>query len=1046
MMLSDASVRRPVAMSALFVGLTLLGLQAFRKMPVEFLPSMNIPVLTIQTVYPGASPDQLETDVAKRIEDKMMTLDGLDTIQSTCMENVCLTLIEFKTGVDIDIAATDVREKLDMIARDFPEDVEAPIIQKFDINATAVVNLALLGSVSREALFDYADNTLRDRITTIPGVAECKLVGGAKREVHILLDRDHLAARGLSSAQVAQAVQSAVRKVPAGRIRDHGREYSVEFDANAATVEELNDLVLSATDGRRCTLRDVGRAEMNTKELRQQATYNGSPCMAIEVIKKEDANAVQVVDGVREAMDRLRRELPGGMELVWVKDDGAFIRATAASAWNSVGQGVLLTAAVLFLFLYNLRSTFVIAITMPLTIIIGLFFMQFMGYTLNTSTLISIGLSVGILVTNSIVVMEAIIKHLDEGSSPTDAALKGATESWIPVLASAGTNLVVLFPIAMVKVTVGQFLRPLVVTMIIMTLVSLFMSFTLTPMLCMLLLRRRQPSKWNPLTYMERGWNWMFNKQVGAYGAGLRFLERRKFAAVLVLAGVAWLFFNSLSLAPKIGGSFFSDFDRGEITIRLEFPTGYSLAASAARVKEAEALLQDLPELKSIVTTVGKIQGVAGQVSEGVYLGQVQLKFSERTEREQSLDALLGEARLRLAGFPDCIVGIFKPSAIGGIESKLELYLYGDDLKTLDQLGTELKTYAEGEGSFIGVDTSVREGKPKLRLTPKRTELADRSLSALTVAMTLRGNLEGLNAGTFTRGDRNYDIVVKFEEEPGRDQIERFLLPSGPGQTQLISSLADSVETTSPIQILRRDKRRVCKVSSDSRVALGIAAAALQARAEQILPPGYAARYAGQAKRMAETNAALGEAALVALILVMLTLAALMESWRQPLLILVTVPLGLVGYLWALYLFGETFSLFVVMSAVMLIGIVVNNAILIMDQYNVLVSGGVPRHEAMTRAACDEFRPIVMITLAAVLGMLPMALDKGIGAEMRTGVGIASAGGILASGILTQLVIPILPNLFGRAPGSLGWFARLRRFFQRQPRTEERSTFPVWPG
>jgi HAE1 family hydrophobic/amphiphilic exporter-1 len=1033
MVLSDFSVRRPVAMSALIIGLTLLGLQAYRKMPVEFLPSMNIPILTIQTVYPGASPDQLETDVAKRIEDKMMTLDGLDSIQSTCMENVCLTLIEFQSGVDVDIAATDAREKLDMIAADFPEDVEDPIIQKFDINATAVVTLALLGSVPRDELFDYADNTLRDRITTIPGVAECKLVGGAKREVQVLLDRDRLAARGLSSAQVMQAVQSAVRKVPAGRIRERGREYTVEFDANAATVEEMNDLVLSVADGRRCTLRDVGRAEMNTQELRQKATHNGRPCIAIEVVKKEEANAVQVVDGVRTAMDRLRRELPGGMDLVWVKDDGAFIRATADSAWSSVGQGVLLTAAVLFLFLYNLRSTFVIAITMPLTIVIGLFFMQFLGYTLNTSTLISIGLSVGILVTNSIVVMEAIIKHLEEGSSPVEAALRGARESWIPVLASAGTNLVVLFPIAVVKVTVGQFLRPLVVTMIIMTVVSLFISFTLTPMLCMLLLRHRQPSRWNPLTYMERGWNWMFTKQVRAYGAGLRFLERWKIAAVLVLGAVVWLFVSSMALAPKIGGSFFSDFDKGEVTIRLEFPSGYSLAATEARVKEAEARLAGLPELKSIVTTMGKVQGVAGQVSEGVYLGQVQLKFSERTERTITIDALLERVRERLTGFPDCIVGIFKPSAIGGIESKLELYLSGDDLKTLDQLGTDLKAYAEAEGSFTGVDTSVREGKPKLRVTPKRTELADRNLTALAVAMTLRGNIEGLDAGTFTRGDRNYDIVVKFDEQPGRDQIERFLLPSGPGQTQLISGIADTTETTTPIQILRRDKRRVCKVSSDSRVALGIASAKLQARADQMLPPGYEARYAGQAKRMAESNAALGDAGLIALILVVLTMAALMEYWRQPLLILVTVPLGLVGYLWALYLFGETFSLFVVMSAVMLIGIVVNNAILIMDQYNVLVREGVPRHEAMTRAACDEFRPIVMITLAAVLGMLPMALDRGIGAEMRTGVGIASAGGILASGILTQIVIPILPNLLTRARSSAGPLARLRQLFRRKP-------------
>lgn len=1033
MILSDAAVRRPVAMSALFIGLTFLGIQAYRKMPVEFMPSMDIPILTIQTVYPGASPDQLETDVAKRIEDQLMTVEGLDTLQSTCMENVCLTMVEFVTGVDIDIAATDVREKLDAIRSDFPADVEDPIIQKFDINATAVANLALVGDVSREELYDYADNTLKDRITTIPGVAECNLIGGAEREVHVRLDRDRLAARGLTSAQVAQTLQNAVRKVPAGRLRDHGREYTVEFDANAAAEADLLDIVLTAADGRRCTLRDVGRAEMSTAELRQKATFNGAPCIAIEVVKREDANAVQVVDRVRAAMDGLRRELPGGMRLEWVRDDGVFIRATAASAWSSVGQGILLTAVILFLFLHNLRSTFVVAITMPLTIIIGLFVMQFFGFTLNTSTLLSIGLSVGILVTNSIVVMEAIVKHLDQGSSPLEAARQGAAESWIPVLASAGTNLVVLFPIAMVKIIIGEFLRPLAITMITMTMVSLFMSFTLTPMLCMLLLRpRRQGSTWNPLGYLERGWNWLFNQQVGAYGAALRFLERWRIAAALVLMAVGLIFVHSLSLVPRIGGSFVSDIDKGEITVRLEFPTSYSLAATEARVKEAEAQLTGLPELRSILTTMGKVQGVAGQASEGVYLGQLQLKFSERTERDLTMPQLLDQVRQRLAGFPDCIVGIFRPTAIGGIESPLELYLYGDDLAALDQLGGELKAYAESEGSYTDVDTTARAGKPKLRITPKRTELADQDLAAVQVGMMLRGNLEGLEAGTFTRGDRNYDIVVKFDELSGREQVERFLLPAGAGKSQLIGGVAEASETTTPIQILRRDKRRVCKVSSNTRVALGLASAKLMARAETILPPGYTARYEGQTKRMAQTNTAMSEAGLVALVLVVLTLAALMESWRQPLLILVTVPLGLVGYVWALYLFGETFSLFVVMSAVMLIGIVVNNAILIMDEYNAMVNRGVPRHQAMIRAACDEFRPIAMVTLAAVLGMLPMALDRSVGAEMRTGAGLASAGGILSSGILTAVVIPVLDNLLTRRAAGAGPWAWLKRRLARR--------------
>ena len=1013
-------------MSALLIGLTLLGLQALLEMPVEFLPSMDVPILTIQTVYPGASPEQLETDVAKRIEDKMMGVDGVDVIQSTCMENVCLTLIEFEHGVDIDIAATDVREKLDMILAEFPEDVEDPIIQKFDINAKPVVTLALAGDADRTDLFDFADNTLKDRLTTIPGVAECTLVGGAEKEVHLLLDRDRLAARTLTSTDVVEAVKQAVRRIPTGRIKEQGIEYSVEFDGQTQTVEQLNDLVISAKNRQRCYLRDVGNAQMKTAELRQKATIDGKPCIAIDVVKRENANGVHVVERVKAAVDKLRDQLPGGMELIWVMDDGAFIRSTVRSAWVNVGQGILLTAVILFLFLHNLRSTCVIAITMPLTIIIGLFFLDFLDYTLNTSTLIAIGLSVGILVTNSIVVLEAIVKHLEKGHSPREAAHLGTQESWIPVLASAGTNVVVLFPIARIDVVVGEFLRPLVVTMMVVTVVSLFISFTLTPLLCMLILRSSgERSRWNPVTHLAKAWNWMFARQTEAYRGLLRLLEHWRPVAVAVLAGVAWLFVVSMQLAPKIGGSFFSDFDKGEITVRLEFPTNYSLDATEKRVREAERRLRDLPELKTVLTTIGKVQGIAGQASEGVYLGQIQLKLSERTERRLTQDQLLTMARQRLADFPDCIVGVFKPTAIGGISTDIELYLSGDDLKTLNRLGTRIKTWAQGQKTFTEVDTTVRAEKPKIRVLPKHTQLADLNLPAAGIGMTLRGNVEGIEAGTFTRGDRNYDIVVKFLEQHGTKQIEQFMLPGRPGEPMLLRTVADITHTTMPIQILRRDKRRVCKVSANSTIAVGNAAASMKEYALNILPPGYDAKFAGDVERMQETQAALGQAGLTAIMLVVLTLAAIMESWRQPGLILITLPLALIGYMWALFLAGQTFSVFVVMSAVMLIGIVVNNAILIMDQFNIHVAEGIPRHKAMVTAACERFRPIIMITVAAVLGMLPMALGRGIGAELRTGVGIASAGGILASGVLTMLVIPLLYNLFTRREGATGQLRKL---------------------
>lgn len=1017
MFLSNVSVRRPVAMSCLIIGLTLLGLNAYRKMGLELMPKMDMPFITIVTVYPGASPEQIETDVAKRIEDEMVTIDGLKHVSSSCMENVCQTFLEFNMDVNVDIAATDVREKIDLILEEFPEDVEDPKILKYDINAKPVVNMVLTGDVALDALYDYADNTLSDRITVISGVASVELIGGAQREVHVLLDRKALAARGLSSVDVVGAIQRGIRTIPSGHLEEGGTEYSVKFDAEYSEIASIGTLEVVNREGQRCYIDDVGRVEMTTEEVRQTASLDGEPCVAIKVVKKSEANAVKVVNRVREAMEALRGELPGGMELVWVYDDGVFIEASVASAWKNVAQGVGLTALILFLFLYNVRSTVIVATTMPLTIVIGLFFMQMMGYTLNTSTLISIGLSVGILVTNSIVVLEAIVKRLGQTGDAKEAARLGAAEATLAILASVGTNVVVLFPIAMMGGKLGLFLKPLALTMVIMTVVSLFISFTLTPMLCSLFLKPQDPHSRSPLRYMERGWNWMFARVTGGYGRVLRFNERHRWAALLVLAGVVFLLFHSFSLAGGVGFDMVPASDQGRISLKLEYPARYSLAETSRRVEQVRKELATLAELQHTLSMIGKVEGMVGQSSEGVYLAEVMLVFSDRDKREITIDALRDEIRRRLAAVPECIVTANVPSVINGSQSDIELEIYGDELETLDRLALETKAYADMLEGVCDQDTTVRMGKPEIRVYPRRAVLSDMGVPVSQLGMVLRANLEGLEAGTFKRNARNYDIVVELEDTAGKKQVEEFLLPGGPGRPLLLTSVGRVEERLAPVQITRKDKRRVSKFYGNTAgIALGTAVDRIVEGIEREgeFPPGYGYTFSGTYELMAEMQADMGEAGLTAIVLVILTLAAIMESFKQPWLILVTVPLSLIGVFYALSVGGQSMGMFVLMGIVMMIGIVVNNAILIMDQFNVHVAEGVPRHKAMITAATERFRPIIMITAAAVLGFLPLALGQGIGAEMRNGVGVASVGGILVSGVLTLVVVPILYDLTTR--------------------------------
>ncbi|MEN6424433.1 MAG: efflux RND transporter permease subunit [Phycisphaerales bacterium] len=1018
MFLSDASIRRPIAMSCLIIGLTLLGLNAYRKLGLELMPKMDVPYITITTLYPGASPEQIETDVAKRIEDQMVTIDGLKHVSSACMENVCQTLLEFELDVDVDIAATDVREKLDLIRADFPEDVEDPKILKFDINAQPIIHMALTGDVPLDELYDYADNRLRDRITVIAGVANVDLVGGAKREVHVLLDREKLAAKGLSSMNFVDAIQIAVRTIPSGRVIDHGREYSVKFDAEYKQVPDIGTLQVAGEEGQRCYIRDIGHAVMTTEELRQKAAIDGRPCVYIKVVKKAEANAVKVVNSVRTAMDILNEELPGGMELVWVTDDGRFIEATVESAWSNVGQGILLTAAILFFFLYNVRATLVVAITMPLTIVIGLFFMQLAGYTLNTSTLISIGLSVGILVTNSIVVLESIISRLKETGDPKEASRLGAKEVTIAVLASAGTNIVVLFPIAMMGSIIGQFMKPLAWTMLIMTVVSLFISFTLTPILCSVLLKPAQVQRKGLLYRMEASFNRLLDWTIGGYRNILSFNEKHRVAALAVLAVTILLFVHAMSLGGKVGFSFAPNTDQARVFVKLEYPTSYDLDRTIQRVRLVEERLKDVPQLKHVLSAIGKVEGVIGQSTQGVYLAQLLLTFSDRDERAITIHEIQTEIRKRMAGYPECIITVTQPAIIGGQNQDVELEIAGDELATLDRLAVETQTRASRIEGIKDADTTAREGKPELAVVPQRTVLADMNVSATALGMTLRANLEGIEAGTFKQGDRNYDIVVELADEQGRAQVEQFLFPGTPGQPILLSNLARVEHRVAPVQITRQDKRRVTKVFANLKpeLPLGIAVNKITdlVDSEGHFPPGYDYRFSGMYERMAEAVAAFGEAGLMAIILVTLTLAAILESFKQPWLILVTIPLGLIGVMWGLLMTGESMSMFVLMGMVMMVGIVVNNAILIVDGFNVHVRQGIPRHKAMITASCEQFRPVVMITLAAVLGMLPLALSRGIGAEMRVGVGIASVGGILISGVLTLILLPILYDLFTR--------------------------------
>lgn len=1019
------SVRRWVAVICLMLAITGLGINSYRKLPLEELPKTEMPFITVVTVYPGASPGEIETDVARKVEDATGSIEGLKSITSSCMENVCQTFLEFHIGTNVDQAANDVRDKLDLIVKDFPDGVDKPKVLKFDINAQPIINMAVTGTRPLDEIFDYADHDFRDLLAAVPGVAEIKLTGGSKREVHVLLDRERLAARGLTSLDIAAALRREVKLIPAGRIKHGGSEYTVKFDADYRDFRDLENLEVANRNGQRCYLKDVGSVSMGSEELRQSAGIDGRHCVAVQVIKRSDANAVEVVNQVKQTVDSLKNNLPGGIELVWVADMGGFIKSSADNAVGNIWQGILLTAILMFFFLYNIRSTLTIAITMPLTIIAGVFFVYLMGYTLNTVTLLALGLSIGILVTNSIVVLENIVARIAAGKQPDIAAIEGSSEVFAAVIASAGTNIVVLFPVSMMRGQIGQFFIPFAITMVGITAISLMLSFTLTPAIASRIIKTVSTNT-SFLNKLESFWNRNFARFTNFIVTLVEKITLKKSRAAAAIFAAVMMMLHALYLVPAVGFSFLPVCDRGEVIVKLEYPTSFSLSSTVQRTRQAEKLLEELPYLRHRLTTVGKIDGTVGQTSEGVYLAQILCKFVDKEERQMSIQQLRELVNAKLRSLPDVMISTTLPDQIGA-GAELKLVIGGSEFDVLDRITTDLVERASRSGSFREIDTSVRPGRNELIVTPQRAILGDLKVPATQLGLALRSSLEGSRAGTFKLDSRTFDIRVKLAEREGIDQISQLEMPGPAGHPIILANFAGIEQKQAPVLISRRNKNRVTLFYANPTPGVPLARAADKlidmVTEERPLPAGYTLQFVGKVEVMKEGIKDFIEVGLIAFILTYLLLAAILNSFTRPVIILLTIPPGLAGCIWTLYLAGESISMMVLLGAVMLIGILVNNAILIMDRVQINLDAGIGSRQAMLEAVKHEMRAITMITLAAVAGMLPMAFDSSLGSELRTGIGIAAIGGIVISAILTVLILPVLycianPEKIGLKPTS----------------------------
>jgi HAE1 family hydrophobic/amphiphilic exporter-1 len=998
------AVRKPVFTTMLVLVFIVLGIFSYRRLKVDLFPEINFPFVTITTLYPGAGPEEVETQVTEKIEDEVIAIANVKRVQSVSRENVSLVFIEFELGTKVDFAAIEVKDKVDAIRFRLPRNAEDPAVVKFDIGARPVMDLALTGTRPLNELFELADTKVKDAFARVPGVSSVTVVGGKEREIHVDLDNRKLKGYGLSVMDVYQAIATSNLSVPAGRITQGDSEYSIRLLGEFTELDTLSDLRLVTMSGNIVSLSDVGQVVDSFKEQRTDARLDNTPSVGISIQKRSDANVIETVDGAIKAVESLRNSLPSGVSLQIVRDNSEFIRAAVRDVLVSIVLGIVLTSAALYLFLHDLRSTVIVTLVMPASIIATFLLIDFAGFTLNLMSLLGLGISIGTLVANSIVVLESISARIEQGDAPRTAAERGTRSVLIAVTASALTNVVVFVPIGFMSGIVGQFFKQFGLTVVFATIFSLFVSFTLTPMLASRLLRPADGhGRGSPLRGFFRVWDRMFGALRSGYAVSLRWSLRHR---AVVALGTTAAFAFGIYLFRFIGSDFMPKFYSDEIVANVDMPAGSSLERTNRRIAQIEEIAKTIPETVGLYTTLGR--SASGE--EGVEYGQVIIRLDPN--RKRPTDVILNELRPKLLSeVPDVELAFETSQGGGGSAYDITIEIQGTELSELTKLADSVRGFIEETPGLADAHTNFKPGKPELAVVLDRNRLNAYHLSMAQVGGLLRSSFTGDVASVYREQGEEYDIVVRLSDEDRRrlDDVGRLLVRAS-GTAIPLSELGAVEFRGGPTQLNHTNKLRTVTVEANIVSGdLGSALRTLRAKTDRLpLQPGYSVTYTGQAERQAESFASILTALALAIILTYMLLAALLESFVHPFTIMATLPLGLVGTSMALVLSRLTLNVFSMMAIVMLVGIVVNNAILLLDLTSQLRRRGWGMREALTEACPARLRPVIMSNLAIAAGMLPQALSTGDVAVVQASMAVVMIGAVIVSTVFTMYTIPVI--------------------------------------
>lgn len=1000
MFLTEISVKRPIAILMFIFTLIIFGLVTLQNIPIDLMPEIELPYVTVQTVYPGAGPEEIETAVIKPIEEQLSTVNDVKNITSFTSEGVGYVILEFNMGIDPDFAAIDVKDKIDAILFELPRELKKPVISKFDINNQPILNLAVTGNQTPEVLRELADETIKEKLVKISGVANITIVGGREREIQVNLKKHRLDALNLSVKNVAAIIASQTVNIPGGHVSGQRKEYTVRVQGQFESVDQIRNIGIpvSSKNGMvSVPLYTIADVVDTYKEVRELARFNTLNSVGLSIYKRSDANVVKVSESVLEMIQKINNEMDNGTVINVAQDRAKFIRDTVQGMKKNIFWGIGLTALMLLLFLGDFGVTFIAALTIPASLVITFIALRIFSFTLNMMTLMALAISVGTLVTNAIIVLENIVRHRDQGMPVREAAVIGANEVATAVFASVLTNIAVFLPMANMEGITGQFFKSLGLTIVAAAAVSLFLSFTFAPLLASIILKnKREGSK-------KGGLEKIFDKLSNSYIKILEVAIRFKFIVVFLTFG--FLAATVVYIAPKIGLEFFPQGDEGIISINLEMPSGTSLTETDRTLALIEKRLSEISEVYSIYSSLG-----GSGTNTGVNYADITIRLREKNERVRSTKEIANFIRPLLADIPDANIVVKENNSMGGggNETDISVEITGDKMSEILRLADSVRILAQNLPGLVDFKLSWKEAKPEIKFIPNRQILNEYATSVYSLGLDMRNSLSGNEDVVFREENDEYTVRVQYSEDDRNtiDDIENvsILTPKGSVAAKI---LAEIKQEGGAANINRKNRQRLVTVMANvASGAAGSKTAELKKLTDKIpLPSGYTIHYGGQQEMMNESFTTLLFTMVLAVVLTYMVLAGAIESIFQPILIMITIPLGFIGVIWALYLTGQTISMISLMSTIMLIGVVVNNAILLIDYAHKMQRTGLSKLDSILEACRVKFSAILMMNLAIVLALLPQATSS---SNTDGPFAITAIGGIVGSTVMTLLIIPAM--------------------------------------